>query len=321
MTDEAVGPATFFGLSRVLPTTERLAVEDFLSAAWTTQYGRSIGSLAADLERLAWIFGADATPKRLRDAITNLGHLGAQPPPALPSALWVSIDERRGLVTPEGRVALEQLRTLREQDREAITTAEVAVAADLVARAYRTWRLQWIERNLAGAGIRPGSYGWVLLLLVNGSVTRETALRLPDAVDEERQLASVLMPVIDAFAEELGRESQSSREGSRLRSNWRVTQARALLFEVVKREDNASGDAFFWIEPEDEAVEAIGKRLSGRRGLDLDTLTRALTSLVAAYDAARPTLSAFGAAHDRRAHTRHVIDNVIDAFARGRADS
>ncbi len=320
MIEGSVGPATFFGLSRLLPSAERLVLEDFFSAAWTTQYGRPPGSLSGDLERLAWIFGADATPKRLRDTIIKLPQLAVQPP-SVPSALWVTVDERRGLVTPEGRVALEQLRTLREQDRDSITTAEVAFAADLVAGAYRMWRQQWIERNLGGAGLRPGSYGWVLLLLVNGSVTRDTALRLPDAEPQERQLAAVVMPVIDAFAEEFGRESQSSREGSRLRSNWRVTQAHALLFEVVKRKDDADGDAFFWVEPEGRAIQTVGKRLAARRGLDLDTLSRALARLIAAYETARPTLSAFGAAHDRRAHTRHVVDEITEVFARERADA
>jgi hypothetical protein len=32
-------------------------------------------------------------------------------------------------------------------------------------------------------------------------------------------------------------------------------------------------------------------------------------------------LSAFGAAHDRSAHTRHVTASVLDAFARERADT
>lgn len=319
MTEDSLGPATFFGLSRVLPDRERLALEDFFSAAWAKQHGRPPGSLAADLDRLAGVFGAEATPKRLRDTVSKLPRLAA-PPPAVPPALWVSVDDRRGFVTPEGRVVLEQLRTLREEGRDSISTAEVASAAVLVAGAYRTWRHQWIERNLTGAGLRPGSYGWVLLLLANGSVTRETALRLPASEPEERQLASVVMPIIDAFAEELGRDSQSSREGSRLRSNWRVTQARALLFEAVQREDDADGDAFFWVEPEGEALETIGRRLAARRGLDLDTLTRALARLVEAYADARPTLSAFGAAHDRRAHTQHIVTRIIDVFARERAD-
>ena len=278
MTDEIGAPPTFFGLSRVLAREERLALEAFLKEAWTAQYGRSPSSLSADLERLAPIFGADATPKRLRETVSNLPRLGIQVP-RLPTALWVAVDERRGLVTPEGRVALEQLRTLREQDRDSITAAEVAVAADTIAEAYRGWRRQWIERHLVGAGLRPGSYGWVLFLLVNGSVDRGTALRLPAAEQQERQLAKVVMPVIDAFAEQLGGESQSSREAARLRSNWRVTQARALLFEHVNRAD-ADGDAFFWVAPESEALEVVGRRLAARRGLDPESVSRALLKLL-----------------------------------------
>lgn len=319
MTNESPGPATFFGLSRVLEPVQRVALEDFLAMAWTKQYGRSPGSLSADLDRLAWIFGADATPKRLRETISSLPRLDTHPP-SLPSALWVAVDDRRGLLTPEGRVVLEQLRVLRETGRETITTAEIAWAAERVATAYGSWRRRWIERNLAGAGLRPGSFGWVILLLINGSVDRSRALRLPSSEQQERQLAGVVMPIIDAFAEQLGRDSQSLREGSRLRSNWRVTQARALLFDVVQREDR-DGDAFFWVEPERQAIEILGRRLAGRRGLDIDTLDQALAALVAAFEQARPALSAFGAAHDRRTHTRHVVSEIAEAFARERAEA
>lgn len=318
MTEVSPGPATFFGLSRVLEESQRLALEDFLVMAWTKQYGRAPGSLSADLDRLSWIFGADATPKRLREMITSLPQLETHPP-ALPPALWVIVDDRRGLLTPEGRVAFEQLQVLRETGRNTITTAEIAVAADQVATAYGGWRRRWIERNLSGASLRPGSFGWVILLLINGSVDRASALRLPSSEQQERQLAAVVMPIIDAFAEHLGRDPQPSREGSRLRSNWRVTQAHALLIDVVQRAA-PHGDVLFWVEPERDAIQTLGRRLAARRGLDLDTLGGALAALVNAFDTARPSLSAFGAAHDRRAHTRHVIDGITDAFARQRAD-
>lgn len=319
MTDDSPGPATFFGLSRVIEEAQRVALENFLAMAWTKQYGRAPGSLSADLDRLARIFGADATPKRLREAISALQRLDAHPP-SLPQELWVTVDDRRGLMTPEGRVVLEQLRILRETGRETITTAQIAVAAEQVANAYGGWRRRWIERNLAGAGLRPGSFGWVILLLINGSVDRSSALRLPSSEQQERQLAGVIMPIIDAFAEQLGRDSQSSREGSRLRSNWRVTQARALLFDIVQREDR-DGDAFFWVEPEREAITTLGRRLASRRGLDIDTLSQALGALVTAFDEARPSLSAFGAAHDRRAHTRHVVSAITEVFASERAEA
>jgi hypothetical protein len=319
MTDESPGPATFFGLSRVIEPAQRVALEDFLAMAWTKQYGRPPGSLSADLDRLARIFGADATPKRLREAISALPRLAIHPP-SLPQELWMTVDDRRGLMTPEGRVALEQLRILRETGRETITTSEIAVAAEQVANAYGGWRRRWIERNLAGAGLRPGSFGWVILLLINGSVDRSSALRLPSSEQQERQLAGVIMPIIDAFAEQLGRDSQSSREGSRLRSNWRVTQARALLFDIVQREDR-DGDAFFWVEPEREAIKTLGRRLASRRGLDIDTLSQALGALVTAFDEGRPALSAFGAAHDRRAHTRYVVRAITEAFASERAEA
>jgi hypothetical protein len=272
------------------------------------------------MDRLASIFGAGATPKRLRKAVAELRPLDTRPPP-IPRTVWLPVDERRGFVTPEGRVVLEQLRRLREENRDSISTGEIASAADLVAGIYRGWQQQWIERTLTGAGLRPGSYGWVLLLLVNGSVTRETALRLPSDENEERRLAGVLIPVIDAFAEELGREAQSAREAARLRSNWRVTQARALLFEIVNRADAGSGDAFFWVEPESKAVDVLGHRLAERKGLDVDTLARAFDQFRRAYEQARPTLSAFAAAHDRPSHTDYVLDAITESFTRTRANA
>jgi hypothetical protein len=319
MTAFGAESATFFGLSRVLDASERERLEDFLRTAWTAQYSRPPGSLAADLQRLGDLFGADATPKRLRNAVSKLRRVPQQ---ALrpPEMLWVAIDSDRGLVTPEGRVALEQLRVLREEGRDTISSSEVSMATATVADAYREWQRAWLDRHLSGAGLRPGSYGWVLLLLVNGSTRREQALRLPAEQDQERKLAGVLMPVIDAFAEPLGGEPQSMREGSRLRSNWRVTQARALLFGLVQRADE-DGDAYFWVEPEDQLVDELGRRLAARRDLDPETLSRAVDALIASYSNARPALSAFGVAHDRSAHTRRVAQALVDAFTHERTSA
>ena len=298
---------------------ERIELEDFLRHAWYAQHGQYPSTLAADLERLKDIFKTGAAGKRLREVVGALGRLPRRPS-AVSQEVFVAIDEHRGLVTPEGRAVLEELRLMREQGEQVFSREEMLRATSLVAQAYGEWQRDWLLRQLSRTSLRPGTYGVVLLLLLNGSTSRTTALRLPGSADQEKALAEVVMPVVDAFTTGIGGQKMSAREAQRLRSNWRFTEARKHLFEHVRAEE-ADGDAYIWIEDEEQALRLVSQRLAQRPDLDLSTFQIALGKAAEKYARARPQLAAWGLAHDRANHIRFIREQLELGFMRERSAS
>lgn len=317
MSDYSGGFSTLFGFSRGMDQDELLAVEDFLRDAWEAQYGVPPSSFSSDLERLRALFKTGVSGKRLRESVSNLERI-SQPMPSLPESVFVTVDDQRGLITPEGRALLEELTNMRERDSFVIDRDSMLRATSRVAQAYGSWQRAWLETQLSGTGLRPGSYGFVLFLLVNGSTDERAALRLPAAVGEERELANALIPIMDTFAIGIGGRPTPKKESGRLRSNWQVTEARRQLYGHIARDDRA-GDAFFWIVDEDNTTEVLAKRLSTRSSLSLETLEQALDDLKKEYSRSRPALSAWGAAHDRRLHTEYVCRQLVQGFIGERA--
>lgn len=316
MSDTSSAP-TLFGVPRGMDADELAAIEDFLRAAWQAQFGRPPSTLTGDLERLKDLFKTGASAKRLRETVTKLATV-IGPWIDLPYEVFVSTGDRRGLVTPEGRILLDELVRLREAGELVLSRDAVARANRRAASAYGAWQREWLTHQVRGSGLRPGSYGFVLFLLINGSVDRRRGLPLPTEGGRERQLAESVAPVIDAFAEAIGGKPMSAREASRLRSNWRVTEARRHLFGRVAREE-ADDDAVFWVDDEDATINDMARRLAGRSDLTVDGLERALRVAVDAHARARPALSAMGVAHDRRAHTEHVLRRLLERFTAERA--
>jgi hypothetical protein len=300
-----------------MDSDELVEIEDYLRSAWKAQFGRGPSALSADLDRLKELFKSGASAKRLREKLNTLPAI-AGPRIELPQAVFVSTGDRRGLVTPEGRILLEELTRLRERGDQVLSREAVARANGLAAAAYGEWQREWLTQQVAGGGLRPGTYGFVLFLLLNGSVHPQSALPLPAEGEQERQLAESVAPVMNAFTEAIGGKPMSAREASRLRSNWRVTESRRQLFGRVAREDRGRV-AVFWIDDEDATIDTIAQRLASRPDLSVDSLRAALEATVAAYSKARPALSAMGIAHDRRAHTEHVVRRLIDRFTVERA--
>jgi hypothetical protein len=305
-------PATLFGVPRGLDAEELAELEDFLRAAWQAQYGKSPSTLTADLDRMRDVFKAGASAKRIRELVSDLRKLPRRPS-NIAGDVFVAVDDHRGLVTPEGRVLLEELVHMRTAAEQVLTRDALLRAYALVADVYGRWQREWLSRQLGTTSLRPGTYGVVLFLLLNGSTSRETALRLPADDEQERALARTVLPVIGAFASRLGGKEISERESARLRSNWRVTEARRHLFQRVKAADE-DGDAFMWIDDEEATLKLLADRLAARRDLDLDTLHDALQAAAESYTTARPTLASWAVAHDRINHTQHVLSRLESLF-------
>jgi hypothetical protein len=304
-------PATLFGVPRGLDAEELAELEDFLRGAWQAQYGRPPSTLSADLDRMRDVFKTGASAKRIRSLVVGLPKLPRRPS-NVTGDVFVAVDDHSGLITPEGRVLLEELAQLRNSGEHVITRDAMLHLTALVADAYGSWQRDWLTHQLGSTSLRPGTYGVVLFLLLNGSMNRETALRLPADDEEERALARMVLPVIDAFATRLGGKEISERE-MRLRSNWRVTEARRHLFQRVRAADDA-GDAYMWVDDEDATLRLLADRLAARRDLDLDTLREALAAAAEAYRHARPTLASWGVAHDRSNRTERVLGRLESLF-------
>lgn len=305
-------PATLFGVPRGLDQEELAEIEDFLRGAWEAQYRQPPSALSADLDRMKDVFKTGASAKRIRKMVNDLEASG-RVPRSVPPELFVPIDDRHGFVTPEGRVILDELARLRTDDQRVLSRDSMVRAADFVARAYGTWQREWLRQQLGATSLRPGTYGVVVFLLLNGSSSREAALRLPADEEEERLLAKVVLPVIDAFATQLGGKQISDRESARLRSNWRLTEARRHLFQHV-RSDEHDGDAFVWIDDEDATIRLLSDRLAARRDLDASTLTAALAAALEAYSSARPSLVTWGLSHERTNHSNDVMRRIESGF-------
>ena len=310
MTDSI--PPTLFGVPRGLDASELAELEDFLRHAWRAQHDRAPSTLSSDLERLRDIFKTGASGKRIRDLVPTLPRLPRRPPSAS-AEIFVALDDHRGIVTPEGRVLLEELSAMRDREEYVLSRDAMLRATSLVAETYGNWQRDWLRQQLGSSSLRPGTYGVVLLLLLNGSTARSAALRLPADDEQERALARAVRPIIDAFATRLGGSQMSEREAARLRSNWRLTEARRNLFQQVRVEDEGA-DAYLWIDDEDRTLRLLAERLASRRDLDVDTLQMALQETAEAYGRARPTLASWGIAHDRANHTRDILNRLESYF-------
>lgn len=307
---------TLFGVSRGLDVEEREAIVQYLRAAWGAQYGRPPSTLSVDLETLADLFRSHVQAKRIRAAAESLRAIGERRP-LLPEAVFVAVDDQRGLVTPEGRVLLDELERADADEPLVLSRDALLSASALIADFYGTRQRQWMRKELAGGDVRPGTFGFLVFLLVNNSIGRDRSLSLPSAQDDEEALASRILPVINAFTTGVGGSPVKPRERERLRSNWIITEAKRQMGRLVDRADE-DRTVRFWIEPARETalIDELGRQLARRKGLTVASLGEALDRTMEAYDKARPTLTSWGLAHERTNHSRQVRDALVAAFTR-----
>lgn len=304
-------------MSRGLERTEVQELLTFLRAAWEAQYSRSPSTLAADLELLSAIFRKDAQGRRVRDAASELAPTRARRP-IMSDEIFVSVDPHRGFVTPEGRVLMDELERLFDSGENLISRDRVLELVSLVAEFYGDSTRAWMTKELTGGDLRPSTHGFVVLLLLNGSVDEDHALELPGNASQEAQLAATLVPVIDAFAVAIGGKALTVRESSRLRSNWAITEASRQLYGFVRSAEGTDKSLRLFIEStrEAELVSLLGATLARRKGLTSSVLRGALNDTLAAYSLARPALVSWGMCHERSTHSAKVVADLQDSFDR-----
>jgi hypothetical protein len=299
---------TAFGVSRYLEDERRHAIANFLTAAWQLQFGARPADLEADLAALRRLFRPDLTGKVARAEFVELPRLALERPKGLPDAALIELPGARGLITPEGRLLLDLISgpssTISDED---LLSAHARLS-EFYGVAYR-------ERLLAiadGGDLRPNTIGFVLFLILNGSIGPERAFRIPEDSEQEAQLAAALFEVLDAFADGLGATPLVAGQRRRLRSNWVLTESSAQLPLFVSHE----GDRYWLLEDTaPEVAEHLGGLLAARRdATPAATFEAALAASAEAYRQARPTLAAMSLAHDRPNRTTNELNRLAAAY-------
>jgi hypothetical protein len=315
VTDEVAQPGqTLFGVSRGLESSEVVTTRNYLLAAWRAQYGRAPSTLSFDLDLLADLFRSHVQAKRLREAAQDLAPIPLSRP-RLPEAIFVPVDDSRGFVTPEGRVLLDQLNRGDLNSGTILTRDSLIAAYAAVAEFYGGDHRRWMRKELAGGDVRPATIGFAIFLLINNSVGPDRCLYLPSSQRDEEALARTILPVVSTFSTGIGGSAIQRRESERLRSNWIVTESRRQLGRFISRSDD-SQTVSIWITSGAETglIEELGRLLSRRRGLTLESLRSALAATFGAYEEARPMLASWDLSYERPSHSIQVIDAVVSAY-------
>lgn len=292
-----------------LPFARQRTVADYLELVWEAQFGRPAGLLSADLDALSVYYKPQMTPKSLRKFADELQPVRA-PRPAIDNLYLIAVDKHRGLITPEGRAVLELDRKLGVDPTGEDDLVLSLVAA--LANFYGEPRRDWMRQTLTGGDLRPPTLGYVVFLLLNGSVGRDRALRLPRSPDDERRLADAVVPVANAFAKGIGGGPLTGRELSRLRSNWAVSEAGRQMPGIVRNETLSDSQRLSYVadNKESEAIDRVARSVSERRTFNYGALPEALDATSSAYEDARPLLLTWGMCWSSALHTRAVLEEL-----------
>lgn len=296
---------SLFGTPLVIEPMTRDAWIAILFRDWTTQMGRQPGPLVDDLENLASLFGAGASPKAIRDRVHVL-------PPAddhshdLPRAASLLIDGC-AVVTPEGRIMLDVLLQLQQTASSRIDTGQQVWALSMAAGLRAHWHTTWLRKQFEGS-LSASALAAALFLLVNGSVGEPRGLLLPADVNRDRELGAVILPLLAKFSHTLGGREPDLAGG--IRQHWAFTQVSRLLGRQVDRKPVPDGTLTYIRVGQDQTLlDELARRLDRadphRRGV-------AVRELLEGYRRVRGVLAAYGLMHEDPTASRRILDRLAN---------
>lgn len=312
-----------FGLDDAITRSEAKRLHSQLQGQWQYLYG-DVGDLESDLHRLRRLFDPVAQGGRLRRELGLIEGSGISEGPGPP--LSVRVDDRRWLVTPEGRCALALL-----GDALASQPADLIFIGDEDRRpfeqalllAYRRWsrhRLESVVR-LLGGGERPlqvPAAGLIVALLVNRSTAPERAVTRFRTGPERELVDRAFFAPIDAWTTVLAPDRQRGSENWRLISGWILHEAGRRLGDdlVIEQESRADDGRVFIREAARDRVVAVVARDLARstRKIATEDVREAFAQLVAAFRLALPRLAAYGLVHERPLETEALGLRLVDEF-------
>ena len=308
---EVRSPTDLFGVPYVIRRQDARQLVDALGELWVAQTGQPVRAFNEDLAHLfGRLFNPRTSGARLREILDAL----PDAPPVRSRFLNPPLVIRTNssiIVTPEGRALYGLLREVLEESEDDPVGIDPVDALSLVNLAYEGYREVGVRRLhdavglLSGEaeGLRLPSIGLLLLVLINGSTSPETALRRPRDSDELSRLDASVASAIAAFADSV---SSGARDPSHfsLYSGYAVTEARRRLGSAM----GPSPDEIYVDQQDRDAViERVARELRrSRRSPDKQRIMMAFDNLVSAYRDERPTLASLGVTHESRADTTRL---------------
>ena len=320
MTRRSSGGArdSWLGFPRRLSEDEAALVIDDLDHLWTNQMGSPLGPIDKDLEGLKVLFDPIARGLRLRDRLGELEFIEVQSD-LLSEPFIISIrNGRSAIVTPEGRELLELLITASSgTETPVISSSQIAYSESKLLALYRSWSQQRL-RDVIGLQqgsappLLPQAIGQVLLLLVNGSTSRERAIRRPDSDEDLRDLDDALSTVVEAFADTLSPPKTRPRNRSHysIIGGYSLSEARRRLGSSLVIDQNE----VYLTQDLNLVVERIATELARRSDINETLLASAFDAALVAYESVRPTLASFGVAHSRPSAIRKLRHDLLTQY-------
>src|SRR5690349_16201414 len=208
-----------------------------LVRAWELQMGQELSDFAGDVEALEGWFHPKLRGATLRKKLLDLRALDVHGAERLPHVVLLPCGDERYLVTPEGRAWLEcSSSPTGKADGRLVFTAELAQPFEQqILAVYRTWTRHRIEdviekRTGEGPPMLSTAVAIVLLLLVNRSLSPDTAIKRVRDPQLQAKVDDVIADVIGAFADSLaGPSTRRNPEQFSLWSGYPLTEARRRL--------------------------------------------------------------------------------------------
>lgn len=311
-------PVALFGIPLAIKRADAQQLAEDLANLWQRQMRRPLGTVQEDLDELRTFFDPLATGTRLRRLLAELDAIPAVRSRWLKPPIVLQSNAER-LITPEGRAILGVLQELLDNSTDDIVAINPDLACAIehsVYVRYREWSIRRLsdvlrlQTGMAQALPLP-SIASLLLLLINGSRSPETALRRRSDPTEQDRLDASIGRIVAAFTDTLEAGRRNARHYS-LYSGYAMTEARRRLPGAL----GAERDAFYILPSNEErVVKLIAAEL--RRPQRAPTTVQVLTAfdrLVATYREELRTLAALHMAHERRAETRRFRKDLETAL-------
>jgi hypothetical protein len=266
--------------------------------------GSAPRSLEADLDNMAPLFANGASLKSLKARIYALPEADAESQ-SLPREVVLIIDGC-ALITPEGRILLAVFLDLQRTGQNEIDGNRQLSALAIAAALRSEWYARWLH-NQFESPISVPVLGAALFLLVNGSVGESSALQMPSDSRRDRELGSIVLPLIAGFSKALGGSEPVTDAG--IRQHWVFTQLSRLLGRDVARVKTETGTAtFVRAGRQGNLLDELTSRLE--RTADVHRRYAAITDFINGYRRARGPLAALGQMHEDPTTTRRITDRL-----------
>jgi hypothetical protein len=150
-----------------------------------------------------------------------------------------------------------------------------------------------------------------ILALVNGSVSRETAI--VSHRNEDPEVAEAWRAPVIAFARKAASRSRQSSAGI---WDYPSQQAKLCLGDLMERESRYGKGVRIWVPPgsRDVALRAVADEVIHAQSTPVPDAIEALGLLDCAYRASLPILSARGLAYSTARERQCVLSEMADAF-------